>query len=310
MKHFILFIFIWMLGLQTTKAQDCDIPLSPVVTPSADGNNFAQVESYLTNRLRMLTSKANITAGLTNGQFAITCGYDIIDKQIISGEPTKIVYSINCVMHVVDLKGKRIYSSYSKELRGIGDNETKALINTFQKVNLDNADIKNFVQQGKLKIIEYYDGNYQNIIKDAKANAAMKNFDAAIYSLMSVPECCKGYDAVAKEAKSVYQQFVNQHCNENLAQARAAWIAAPNSEGAATASVYLSEIYPDATCYGDALELAKEIKKHMGEEWKFMMRRYNDGISLERQRIKAMRDISIAYANSLPKTEVTNIFLK
>ena len=53
-----------------------------------------------------------------------------------------------------------------------------------------------------------------------------------------------------------------------------------------------------------------EIKKQMGEEWKFMMRQWADNISLERQRINAMRDISIAYANSQSKTEVTNVFWK
>lgn len=48
----------------------------------------------------------------------------------------------------------------------------------------------------------------------------------------------------------------------------------------------------------------------MGEEVKFMMRQWADNISLERQRINAIRDISIAYANSHPKTEVTNVFWK
>ena len=264
--------------------------------------------SYLTNRLRTLTSKANAVGGLENSQFAIAAGYDIINKQIVAGTPTKIIYDINIYLNIVDLKGEKVYSTYSKELKGIGDNETKALINTFRKVSNSNREISAFIQQGKQRIIDYYDTNYLNIIKEAQALAAMKNFDAAIYSLMMVPQCCKGYDAAVKELKTVYQQFVNQHCNENLAQARAAWMAAPNSEGAATASVYLSEIYPDAACYGDALELVKEIKKQMGEEWKFMMRQYADNISLERQRISAMREISIAYANSKPKTEITNIF--
>lgn len=291
-----------------SHAQDCDISLRPVVTPSADGNAFPQVMSYLTNRLRTLTSKANAVGGLENSQFAIAAGYDIINKQIVAGTPTKIIYDINIYLNIVDLKGEKVYSTYSNELKGIGDNETKALINTFQKVSNSSRKISAFIQQGKQRIIDYYDTNYLNIIKEAQALAAMKNFDAAIYSLMMVPQCCKGYDAAVKELKTVYQQFVNQHCNENLAQARAAWMAAPNSEGAATASVYLSEIYPDAACYGDALELVKEIKKQMGEEWKFMMRQYADNISLERQRISAMREISIAYANSKPKTEITNIF--
>lgn len=291
-------------------AKECDISLRPLITQSSDGSYHPQVVSFLTNRLRVLTAKANGIGGLENSQFALAFDYDVIDKQIVCGTPTKIVYSISVSMHIVDLKAQRIYATYSNEMKGIGDNETRALINTFQKINVSNSEIRNFVQLGKQKIIDYYDNNYQNIIKNAQSLAAMKNYDAAIYNLMMVPECCKGYEVVNKELMKVYQQFVNQHCNENLAQARAAWIAAPNSEGAATASVYLSEIYPDATCYGDAMELASEIKKQMGEELKFMMRQWADNISLERQRINAMRDISIAYANSHPKTEVTNVFWK
>ena len=303
MKKYI-FSFILCSMSMLMHAQNCDIVLRPLITQSTneDGSRYPQVVDYLTNRLRVLTSEAGGVGGMENSQFALAFDYDVIDKQIVSGVPTKIVYKVNVSMHIVDLKAQKVYATYSKEMKGIGDNETKALVNTFQKINVSNIEIRNFVQQGKRKIIDYYDNNYQNIIKVAQSLAVMKNFDAAIYNLMLVPECCKGYEAVNKELMKVYQQFVNQHCNENLAQARAAWIAAPNSEGAATASVYLSEIYPDAACYGDAVELADEIKKKMGEELKFMMRQWANNISLERQRINAMRDISIAYANSHPKT--------
>lgn len=306
------FLFSYMLSCMSifAYAQDCDIPLRPLITQSADGSSYPQVVSYLTNRLRILTSRANSSGAMENSQFALAFCYDVIDKQIVGGAPNKIIYNVSVTMHVVDLKAQKVYASFSSEMKGIGDNETKALINTFQKVNISNSEIKNFLQQGKQKIMDYYDNNYQNIIKGAQAQAAMKNFDAAIHSLMMVPECCKGYEAINKELMNVYQQFVNQHCNENLAQARAAWMAAPNSEGAATASVYLSEIYPDAACYADAMELAGEIKRQMGREWKFMMRQWADNVSLERQRINAMREVSIAYANSQPKTEVTNIFWK
>lgn len=309
MKKFVFFFLLGCISI-SIHAQDCDIPLRPLVTQSADGSYYPQVVNYLTNRVRMLTSKSSGVGGMENSQFALAFGYDVLDKHIVSGAPTKIIYNVSVSMHIVDLKSQKVYATYSNEMKGIGDNETKALINTFQKVNVSNVNIQNFIQQGKQKIMDYYDNNYQNIIKGAQTLAAMKNFDAAIYNLMMVPECSKGYEAVNKELMNVYQLFVNQHCNENLAQARAAWISAPNSEGAATASIYLSEIYPDAACYGDAIALANEIKKHMGEEWKFMMRQWADNISLERQRINAMRDISIAYANSQPKTEITNIFWK
>lgn len=300
-------ICILAMSLLCSFAQDCLIALQPIVTPSTDGNYFPQVESYLTNRLRGLTTGSGGASSLDNNQFALAASYDVVDKQIISGTPTKVVYNLSVSLFVVDLKTCKIYSSFEIELKGVGDNETKALINSFKPINRSNGSIKNFIADGTRKILDYYDNNYQKIIAKAKSDAAMKNFDAAIYTLMCVPECSTGYNAVLEALPSIYQQFVDQHCNENLAQARAAWYASPNHDGASVAGLYLSEIYPDAACYGDAQLLFQEIKKQMGEEWKFMMKQYNDAIEMERQRLDMMRDIAIAYANNQPK-ETIKIF--
>ena len=289
----------------TTTAQDCNITIVPIVTPTSENEHSAQVEQYLSNRLSTLVNNSSGISGVGENQFAIAASYDILGKSIVPGSPVKIVYDLQVTLFIVDLKGKTIFTSYTTELKGVGDNETKALINVFRRLNINNKDILAFVSQGRDKIIAYYDKAYPQIIASAKLLAAMKNYDAAINKLMSVPECCKGYPAVSETLKQVYQQFVNQHCNENLAQARAAWIASPNSEGASTAGVFLSEIYPDAACYQDAMALFTDIKKRMGDIWKFEMKRWNDSISLEQQRINAMRDISIAYANAQAKQEVT-----
>ena len=153
--------FSFMLFCMSTfvYAQDCDIPLRPLVAQSSDGSYYPQVVNYLTNRLRVLTSKAGSIGGMENSQFALAFGYDVIDKQIVSGAPTKIIYNVSISMHVVDLKAQKVYATYSNEMKGIGDNETKALINTFQKVNVSNVEIRNFVQQGKQKIMDYYANN-------------------------------------------------------------------------------------------------------------------------------------------------------
>ena len=300
-------ICILAMSLLYSFAQDCLIALQPIVTPSTDGNYFPLVESYLTNRLRGLTTGSGGASSLDNNQFALAASYDIVDKQIISGTPTKVVYNLSVSLFVVDLKTCKVYSSLEIELKGVGDNETKALINSFKPINRSNGSIKNFISDGTRKILDYYDNNYQKIIAKAKSDAAMKNFDAAIYTLMCIPECSTGYNAALEALPSIYQQFVDQHCNENLAQARAAWYASPNHDGASVAGLYLSEIYPDAACYGDAQLLFQEIKKQMGEEWKFMMKQYNNAIEMERQRLDMMRDIAIAYANNQPK-ETLKIF--
>lgn len=290
-------------------SQNCDIQLVPIITPSADGSYHPQVVNFLTNRLRVLTSQSTGISGVVSNQFAIAINYDVIDKQIVAGSPTKIVYDLNLSLYILNINDEKIYASYSKDLKGIGDNETKSLINAFRKLSVDNSEVKAFVQAGKRKVVEYFDANYQNVIRTARTLSAMKDFDAAICKLMAVPECCIGYGAVLEELKHAYQSFVNQHCNENLAQAKMAWLSSPNMDGASIAGVYLSEIYPDAACYSDAMNLYKEIQKQIGEEWRFVMRQWSDNVKLEQQRIDAMREIAIAYAQSQPR-EITKIFWK
>ena len=305
----ILFALILSVNVLFTFSQECNIALQPIVVPSSDGSYYPQVESYLTNRLQNITLEAGETSSLSSEQIGIALSYNTLDTQVIGGVPAKIVYNINASLFIVDLKGKIVYSSCSLELKGIGNNETKALMNCFRGLDVGNESVKKMIQDGKKQIINYYDNNFTRIIAKAKTDASMKNYDAAIYSLLSIPECSKGYGAALEMLPIVYRQFVNQHCNENLAQARAAWYASPNSDGASVAGVYLSEIYPDASCYQDAMQLFKEIRKQMGEEWKFMMKQYNDAIALERQQMNMMREIALAYAKNQPK-ETINIFWK
>ena len=111
-------------------AQNCDIVLRPLITQSTneDGSRYPQVVDYLTNRLRVLTSEAGGVGGMENSQFALAFDYDVIDKQIVSGVPTKIVYKVNVSMHVVDLKAQKVYATYSKGMKGIGDTRRRLLL--------------------------------------------------------------------------------------------------------------------------------------------------------------------------------------
>ena len=308
MKQIVLLILLG-LSVKLGWSQNCDIQLVPIVTPSADGSYYPQVVNFLTNRLRVLTSQSTNTSGLVSDQFAIAVSYDILDKQIIAGSPIKIVYDLNLSLFILNINDEKIYASYSKVLKGVGDNESKSLINAFRKLSIENNDIRLFVQSGRERILDYFDNNYQNIIRTAQTLSAMKNYDAAITKLMAVPECCVGYESVLNELKNTYQNFVNQHCEENLAQAKAAWVASPNIDGASIAGVYLSEIYPDASCFQDAMNLYKEIQRKIGEEWKFVMRQWEDNLKLEQLRINAMREIAIAHVQAKPK-ETINIFWK
>ena len=56
-------------------------------------------------------------------------------------------------------------------------------------------------------------------------------------------------------------------------------------------------IYPDAKCYKEGMDLYREIKDKVLDDWKFVMKIYQDGVDIEKERIKAWRDVGVAYGN-------------
>lgn len=307
MKRYLMFLFLISFLETNVFSQDCDMPLRVIVPPQVEALD-ATSEAQVINKLRHIAVQNGIAGGVDASPFAITASVDVLDKEIISGSPTKYIYVLNVNLFIVDTQDQKIYSSTSVEVRCAGNSQTKAYVNGIRQLSPSNAEVKACIERGREKMLDYYNRNYQNIIKRAKVQASLRNYEEALFHLMSVPECCVGYDAAMAEVVSVYKQFVDRKCVENLAQAQAAWMAGFTAENAAVASVFLSEIYPDATCYGDAQELVREIKKHMGEEWKFELKRWDDVVSIQLQQMKYAREIAIAFAKNHPNETVNFIF--
>jgi hypothetical protein len=175
---------------------------------------------------------------------------------------------------------------------------------------LQTPQIAKFVQEGKEKIIAYYDHEGEQLIKKAKFFAKQKKYDEALYWVALIPQQSKHYDAALATGLEIYQQYLDNECNINLAAARSEWAAQQNAVGAAAAGEYLAKILPDAGCYGDAMALYKEIKGKVLDDWKFEMKIYQDGVDLEKQRIEAARAIGVAYGEHQPNKEVNIDFIR
>lgn len=305
-RHLVFFFFCSLLGINAFS-QECDMPLRVVIPDQVEALD-ATSELQIKNKLRHIAVQNGIAGGLDYSPFALTASVDVVDKEIVPGSPTKYIYVLNVNLFIADTHDQKIYSSASVEVRCAGNSKTKAYVNGIKQLSPSNAEVQSCIERGKQKMLDYYNRNYLNIIKRAKVKASLRNYEEALYYLMSVPECCTGYDAAMAEVNSVYKQFVDRQCVENLAQAQAAWMAGFTRENAAVASVFLSEIYPDAACYGDAQELVREIKKHMGEEWEFELKRWDDAVSIELQQMKYAREIAIAFAQNQPRETVNFLF--
>ncbi|SHE32015.1 hypothetical protein [Dysgonomonas macrotermitis] len=306
-KISILIIALCTFGAFNAQAQqNCEIPLMIMQTNQAEPIPDGALD-FLNNKLRQVATTAGLAAGPEFTQFCIVPKISMLNKEILPGPPSKFVYNMEMTLYIADAWGEKVFTSTNINMKGVGNNETKAYIAGIKGINPRSTDLQQFVNDGKDKIIEYYNTQYPTIIKKAQSLAAMKKYDEALFYLGSIPECSKGYDSALNVAFSVYQQYVDQLCLENLAKAKMVWAAQQNAYGAQEAGEYLQYIYPDAKCYGEAMSLYKEIKGKVLDDWKFVMKIYDDAVSLEKQRINAWRDVGVAYGRG-QKNRTTNVY--
>lgn len=285
------------------------LPIS--VYASDHSENFPEgAKAMMENKLTQLLTRNGIAGLDYTGQFLLTVTTTPLDKDIIAGPPSKIAEKMEMNLYIIDAYAKTIFSTTSFSVRGLGETENKCYLNAISRMPLQSPAIAQFIQEGKEKIIGYYDHEGEALIKKAQFLAKQKKYDEALFWVTLIPQQSKHYDAALAAELEIYQQYLDNECNINLAAARQAWAAQQNAEGAALAGEFLAKILPDAGCYGDAMNLYKEIKGKVLDDWKFEMKKYQDGVDLEKQRIEASRAIGVAYGNHQPSKEVNIEFLR
>lgn len=287
------------------KQKGSSIALGVVVEELAEpfpANAKLQIE----NKLKTLITRNGIASMDFLGQFFITAFAVPQQKEVIPGPPAQIAEQMDITFYIADYINQKIYATATLSTRGVGTNETKSYMDAIKHINLNSTALKNFVEEGRAKIVDYYNAEAENIIAKAKSLAHQKQYEQALYMLTSIPSECEEYMQSLAVADEIYQMYVDNACNENLAAAKAAWAAEQNATGAANAGYYLVNILPDAKCYSDAEALYAEIKAKVLDDWKFEMKKWQDGIDLESQRINAQREIGVAWGKGQQPT-TTNI---
>ena len=303
---------IFAAALMSASMLAAETQYLPISVYAADDQETfpSGAKAMVENKLTQLLTKNGI-AGLDYlGQFVLTITSTPLDKDVISGPPAKIAEKMEMNLYIVDAYAKTIFSSTSFTVRGLGETETKCYLNAITNMPLQTPAIAKFVEEGKNKIVEYYDHEGEQLMKKAMFLANQKQFDEALYWVTLIPQQSKHYDNALATGLEIYQMYLDNECNINLANARMAWAAEQNKFGAYAAGEYLAKILPDAGCYDEAMELYQEIKGKVLEDWQFEMKQYEDSIDLEKMRIEAYRQIGVAYGNHQPAQNTSIEFLR
>ncbi len=291
---------LMLLTANGVMAQDCDIPMA-VAVDQGFSNLTSEASSVLKTQLERMATQSKLDVGWNNARFAITAKFDQMDRYVMSSAPTQIANVFGVTLYIADVYNQKLFCSTYLELRGVGTNETKASINAVRQLNAGNNKISSFLSGAKRQIVNYYDSQLQNIIRDARTKASMKNYGEALAMLAVVPTCCNGYETAMKEALRIYYLYRDTYFLGQLNKARALWAANPTQAGSAEVVEILASIDPDAKCYGDAMKLLQQVAKVVKTDVDYeTKKKYEDAVELEKLRIQAIAEIGKAYAANRP----------
>lgn len=317
MKKITLIIGFFLLNLilfaqnNQGKADDAGrIALAAVVSDQIEGLT-SSAQSNLQNKLHQIATKNGMGGSSLNNRFIITANVVVLTKDITPTAPPMQAYTLEITLYIGDGVEGTLFSSTSVTLKGVGKTETKAYMAALKNLKVADPKYQSFIEQGKNKIIEYYNSKCDFILKEADALVSQNEFDAAIAKLVSIPEVCKEcFDKAMDKVGPIYQQQIDRQCKMDLAEAKNVWNANQDVSGASQASNYLGNVDPNSSCYNEALNfsnvIAKRIKELDQREWNFKLKQQQDDVDIQKSTIKAARDIGVAYGNNQPQNVTYN----
>ena len=276
------------------------ISLTPYI--AEDLNFNTETRRQLTHKIeRMLTE--NGLAGIHNGRFILTASIDVLSEDIVTTTATFYQYELQVNFYVGDGIDGNLFASASQKVKGLGETKDDAYIKALKNIKPGNTTFKTMLDQGKQRILAYFNAQCDFIIKEAKTYAAKQDYDEAIFKLMSVPAVCSDcYTRCMNEAKMVFQAKIDLEGEAYYARAAALWAASQNNEGALEAGNWLVQINPGSKAYEKSAALLESISQRCKDldkrEWDFIRKRQQDATDIENARIKALHDIGVAHGNN------------
>ena len=213
----------------------------------------------LKTKITQMASKNGMGGSESFPRFVMSADIDILTQDITPTAPPKTALTLGVTLYIGDGIEGTVFATEYIELKGIGNNETKAYIQSFRALSPRNKKFNEFIEMGKKKIIEYYNSRCDFILKEANTLADQKDFDKSITKLIEVPEVCKDcYDKAMDLSTTIFKRKMENECQENMSKSNSL-IAQDKWEEAANP---IAGYTPDMACYPDVKSLFTKIGNH------------------------------------------------
>ena len=267
----------------------------------------ASAKQVLNTRLGQIITKNGISDVSYNSRFIITPNVSVISKDVVASAPPKIAYNLDVTLYIGDGLNGTLYSSRSFNVKGVGNNETKAYIAAIKQLRANSNEMQSFVSEGKEKIIDFYNTNCEMINKEATSLANQNRYEEALNLLVNIPSISSCFDKSQRAIKNMYQNVIDRNCKLKVAEATAIWNADQDIYAANKAGAILESIEPSSKCYSEVKSLFSKIEKRVKQmdnrKWDYKLKVLDTEITA----INAATDILKVYAQNQPKNVIYNV---
>jgi len=308
MKHLKIILFLTMSIQIMAQETLGTLTLTPIVFDenSAHEQVSPRVKNLLKNKMRRVASKYGFSSGVVQDRHIMFPDIQVITKDVIPSAPPKVSMEIEFTFYIADHDTRTIYTSESFILLGVGATETKAYNNALSKINADNQKFKDFMLEGKEKIVSYYNTHCDLIIKNAQTKARIGKEALALSLLTRIPSDCNVcYEKAMDETIGIYKRLEDKLCQQNFAKAQSIWATDQTYNGARRIEPYLSKILPSSTCYRSTQTLVNDmistIKEKENKEWAYRMKRESEEYNLRKMQMELSYDVAMEEAKNQPE---------
>jgi hypothetical protein len=303
MKLIITAISLFVLSLSWAQKADelGKISLSVVTPENSEYLNSMQL-SKLRNKVLKIASSNGMSSSGFNSNFVMYPIFEVYDEELIEGMENIFILDVEVTLVIKQVENNMIFSTFTTKIEGSGNNKSEAIVNSISQIPTKSSEVNDFVKEAKHKIIDYYEAQCQNIATQAETAAKKGDFQEAFAIIMAVPSEVSCSQDLSDLSIRIYKEYQNKICKENMLEAQSR-VSAGEYDAALDV---LSDIDPSSVCYSEAKSTISKIESKVSaekkQEWDFMLQRHNDEVSLQKERINAVKDIAVAYYKGKSRT--------
>jgi len=207
-----------------------------------------------------------------------------------------------------------IYSSYSKQIRGVGATKEAAIQNAINSIKSNDEGIINFIKEAKNKIVQYFTEHCNDVLKEAERLNDLQDYTGAISLFFSIPDGASCYSKAYERSIGVYDHYLTIECNKQMMELKSLITLASNKSDNSFDDLYndilekIEKINPVASCYGDINALLQSLDNKLSakqkQDYELLIVKQKNENELQRELIKGMENV---YRNqTLPNNIIVN----